>query len=768
MEDLWIVGKSPKRADAMDKVTGKALYGTDLKLAGMLYGKVLRSPLPHARILHIDTHRAERLPGVKAVVTGKDLEATYGACVKDQPYYCVDKVRFIGDPVAGVAAVDEDTATEALDLIRVDYEELPAVFDPIEAMSPDAPLIHEKLGEYWHGAAFFPVPRTNICNHFKLRRGDIEEGFRQSDYIHEDTFRTQMVQHCHLEPHAAVVQVDPSGRILIWSNTQHPYSCVRELSRSLGMPMHKIRVIVICLGGGFGGKTLLKVEPVCLVLAMKVKNNRPVKITFTREEEFYAAVVRHPTVVTVKTGVKKDATLTARKIKLVYDTGAYAEGGPVVTRNPGFSSNGPYHIPNMWVDSYCVYTNKTIGGAFRGLGIPQMMWAVDSQMDILAEMIGMDPVEFRLKNALEVGSVTATGQVLTTSVGIKECIRKASEAIGWKDRKKVRGRGMGIGVMHKMTMTPASSSAFLKLNEDGTAEVQSSTVDMGQGSNTVLAQIAAEELGLKMEDVRVVTPDTDLTPYDHGTSSSRSTFHMGNAVKAAAADAKKQLLEIAADLLEANPLDLEVHQGIVSVKGSPERSITVREIPKGGSYLGKGKPIIGRGTFSVRDATPLDRETGQGAMPAIFWMYAAQAAEVEVNEETGEVKVLKIASAHDVGKTINPVACEQQIEGALGIGIGATLMEEIKFDKGKTLNASFLDYKIPTSLNMPEMIPIMVETIHDRGPYGAKGLGEPALAPTAPAIANAIYDAVGVRIKELPITPDKVLRALKEKRNETV
>jgi CO/xanthine dehydrogenase Mo-binding subunit len=770
LEELFVVGKSPVRVDAVEKVTGKIIYGTDIKFAGMLYGKVLRSPLPHARILHVDTTRALRLPGVRAVATGKDLEATYGLCVKDQPYYCFDKVRYVGDPVAGIAAVDEETAAEALDLIRVEYEELPAVFDPIEAMSPDAPLIHENIGEYWHGAAFFPVPGTNICNHFKLRKGDVETGFRDADCVSEDTFRTQMVQHCHMEPHASVVQVDASGRILIWSNTQHPYSCVRELSRSLDIPMHKIRVVVTGLGGGFGGKAALKLEPLCIVLAMKAKNNRPVKITQSREEEFYGAtVVRHPSVVTVKTGVKKDGTLTARRIQLVYDTGAYAESGPTVTRNPGFSSNGPYFIPNMWVDSYCVYTNKTIGGAFRGLGIPQMMWAVDSQMDILAERIRMDPVEFRLKNALEVGSVTTTGQVLTTSVGIKDCIRKASEAIGWKHRKKVRGRGMGIGVMHKMTMTPASSSAFLKLNEDGTAEVQASTVDMGQGSNTVLAQIAAEELGLKMEDVRVVSPDTDVTPYDHGTSSSRSTFYMGNAVKAAAADARKQLLEIAADFLEANSEDLEVRQGIVSVKGSPERKISVRDIPKGGSYLGKGRPVLGKGTFGVPDATPLDRETGQGVMPAIFWMYAAQAAEVEVDEETGRVKVLRIASAHDVGKAINPEAVEQQIEGALGTGIGATMMEEIRFDdRGRTMNPNFVDYKLPTSMDMPEMIPIMVETIHNRGPYGAKGMGEPALAPTAPAIANAIYDAVGVRIKELPITPERVLKALKEKRDEKV
>jgi len=761
-EERKFIGASVLRVDAIEKVAGKALYATDLKLGGMLYGKVLRSPLPHAKILNVDTNRAERLPGVKVVVTGRDLMVRYGTCIQDQPYYCFDKARYIGDPIAGVAATDEDIAEEALELIKVDYEELPPVFDPLQAMELDAPLIHENLGNYWCGPHYFPVPGTNICNHFKLRRGNIEEGFRQSDFISEDTFNTPMVQHCHLEPHASIAQVSPSGQITIWTNTQHPYSCRRELARSLGIPMNRIRVIITCVGGGFGGKVYLKVEPLCMVLAIKEKNHRPVKIVLTREEEFYAtSIVRHPSVVRIKTGVKKDGTLMARQVNLVMDTGAYADAGPPITRNAGFSCNGPYQLPHLWVDSYCVYTNKTIAGAFRGFGIPQIMWAIDSQMDILAEGIGMDPVEFRLKNALEEGSISATGQILH-SVGIKECIQKAAEAIAW-GKKTGRNRGKGIGVMHKMTMTPSSSSAFVKLNEDGTVEVLSSTVDMGQGSDTVLAQIAAEELGVDLKSVKVVSSDTDVTPFDHGTSSSRSTFHMGNAVKHAAADAKKQLLEAAAEELEANAEDLETRDGFIFVKGSLEKNVPIPKVAMGGSYLGKGKPIIGRGTFNVPDATALDRETGQGENPAVFWMYAAQAAEVEVDEETGKVKVLKIVSAHDVGKAINPSACEQQIEGALATGVGTTLMEEVKIELGKTLNPNFVDYKVPTSLDMPEMVPILVEATHARGPYGAKGLGEPALAPTAPAIANAIYDAVGVRIKELPITPDKVLKALKDK-----
>jgi CO/xanthine dehydrogenase Mo-binding subunit len=767
LEQLYFVGKNVPRVDAKEKVNGTARYTPDLTFPGMLFGKVLRSPLAHGRIVHVDTSRAERLPGVKAVATGKDCIATYGVCIRDQPFYCFDKVRYIGDPVAGVAAVDEDLAEEALELIRVEYEELPAVFDPLEAMTPGAPLVHENVGEYYHTPAYIATPGTNICTHFKLRKGDVEKGFLESDFVSEDTFKTQMIQHCTMEPHAAIVQLDSSGRVMVWSNTQYPLSSARDLSRCIGVPINRIRISVPTVGGGFGAKISLKVEPLCYVLASKLKNSRPVKITQTRREEFYGAtVVRHPSIITLKTGLKKDGSLMARKIRLVYDTGAYAECGPAVVRGPGVGAAGPYHIPNMHVDSYCVYTNKPVAGAFRGLGTPQLMWAVDSQMDILANGVGMDPVELRLKNALEVGSVTATGQVLTTSVGIKDCIRKAAEAIGWKDRKKVRGRGMGIGSMHKMTVTPTVASSFVKLNEDGTADVLVLTVDLGQGSKTVFAQIVAEELGIRAEDVRVVDPDTDVGPPDYGTSSSRSTFHMGNAVKAAAADAKKQLLEAAGEVLEANPLDLEAHEGIIRVKGSPERSITVKDVPKGATYLyGKGRPILGRGTFTVPDATPLDPETGQGSNPAVFWMYAAQAAEVEVDEETGKVKILKIASAHDVGKAINPQACEQQIEGALGTGVGAAMMEEMRFDgKGNLINPNFVDYKLATSMDMPEMLPIMVETIHDRGPYGAKGLGEPALSPTAPAIANAIYDAVGVRIKELPITPDKVLKAMKARK----
>jgi carbon-monoxide dehydrogenase large subunit len=767
METLKIVGRSIPRIDGVDKVTGLCVFGADLKLPGMLYGKVLRSPLPHAKVIHVDTSRAERLSGVKTVVTGKDLPITYGGAVRDQPYYCFEKVRYIGDPVAGVAAVDEETAEEALDLIRVEYEELPAVFDPIRAMAPDAIRIHERLGEYWHLPFVTLIPGSNVCNHFKLRKGDIEEGFREADLIEEDTYTTAMVQHCHLEPHASISQVDSTGAITLWTNTQHPYSCLRDLSKSLGMPMNKIRVIVTPLGGGFGGKAWLKVEPLTVVLAMKVKNYRPVKITLTREEEFYAtSVVRHPSIITIKSGIKKDGTLTAQKVRIILDTGAYADLGPMVTMWAGLVFPGPYKVPYIWTDVFCVYTNNPIAGAFRGFGNSQTIWAIESHMDALAEKLGMDPSEFRLKNAVEEGSISATGQVLN-GVGIKECIQKVTAATKWKEKEKKEGRGKGIALMHQPTATPSASSSFIKIKEDGTVEVLVSTVEMGQGSNTVLTQIVAEELGIRMEDVRIVRPDTDITPYDHGTSASRSTFSMGNALRAAAVDAKKQLFEIAADLLEANPLDLVASEGSIYVKGSPEQKIPIGQIPMGSSYLGKGKPIIGKGTFTVPDAARLDPETGQSENPSVFWMYAAHVAEVEVDRETGKVKVLRMTAAHDLGRAINPLACEQQIEGALGMGVGMALMEELKLENGRPLNPNFVDYKLPTSMDMPEMEPIIVETYHERGPYGAKGLGEPALSATAPAIANAIYDAVGVRIKNLPITPDKVLKALREKETKS-
>lgn len=759
-----VVGTRVPRIEARGKVTGKFLYGTDVKIHGMLYGKVLRSSFAHARILHVDTSAAEKLLGVKAVVTGSDLTERYGVALQDQPCYCSDKVRYIGDPVAGVAAVDIDTANEALGLIRVEYEELTPVFDPEKAMEPGAPLVHERLGEYVHHPSYFPVTGTNICNHFALRKGDIEEGFRQSDLVLEETYTTQRVQHCALEPHVSMAQFS-QGQATIWSSTQNPHTIRREMARILGLPINRVRVIATGIGGAFGSKTSPKVEPLALALAMKVKNHQPVKITLTREEEFYAtSVVRHPSIITIKAGVRRDGTLLALQSRVIFDTGAYADVGPVVARSAGMAMTGPYRVPNVSGDAYCVYTNNPISGAFRGFGVPQVMWAMDSHMDALALGIGMDPLELRLKNALEEGDVSATGQVLH-SVGIKECIRQASAGIEWS-RKSGRYRGKGMGTLYKMTQTPSSSSAIVKVSEDGSVDVLSSTVDMGQGSSTILAQIVAEELGADMASIRVIAPDTDVTPFDHGTASSRSTFHMGNAVRVAAAEARKQLLETASEIIEARPEDLEIRNGLIFVRGTAGPALPIAQVPMGLSYE-KGKPIIGHGTYTVPEATPLDRETGQGGdYSVIFWLYGAQAVEVEVDIATGIVTVLKVVAAHDLGRVINPLNVEQQIEGGILTGIGFALTEELVLRAGKPINANFIDYRVPTSMDFPEMKSIFVEAPHRDGPYGAKGVGEPAIAPTAPAIGNAVFDAIGIRIRDLPITPEKILRALKEKGQE--
>lgn len=758
--ELSVIGKRIMRVDGSEKVTGQALYVDDLKMTRMLYGKVLRSGLPHAKILNIDTSRAKKLPGVKAVVTGKDLPFTYGSAVKDQPFFAIERVRHRGEAVVGVAAICDDIAEEALSLIKIDYEDLPALFDPMESMKQSAPLIHEDLEHYWHAEIFRVVPRTNICTHFKLRKGDIERGFREADYIFEDTFTNQMVNHSCLETHGAIAQVDFSGKITIWASAQSPFTSRWELASALRIPMTKIRFINPWVGGGFGSKHALKLEPLAVGLALHAKN-RPVKVVLTREEEFTSSVVKHPCRILMKTGVMKNGRLIAREVKLFWDTGAYSDCAPYTCRNAGYSAAGPYVIPNISIDSYCIYTNKPIAGAYRGFGHSQIAWAHESQMDIIARALEIDPLEIRLINAVEEGAISATGEVLH-SAGLKEALRKAAELLEW-EKPPGKNRGRGIACMHKNTATPSSSSAIVKINEDGTVTVMISAVDMGQGIHTVAAQVVSEELGIPVERIQVMNADTDMTPYERSTTASRATFHTGNSVRAAAIDARNQILEMASQLMEVNPNDLILKDGKILVAGNPSSgSIRIEETIKGGILVAKGgKPVVGHGVFSTSSfTTSLDPETGQGARPTAFWMYGAQAAAVEVDTETGQVEVLKMTAAHDVGKAINPLLCEQQIEGSLVMGIGGTLYEEQIVHEGKTLNPNFTDYKIPTSLDVPSMVTFMVEAPHELGPYGAKGVGEPGLAPTAAAISNAIYDAIGVRIKDLPITPEKILKAL--------
>lgn len=759
MERHMVLGKRLPRVDGLEKVTGQAQYADDLVLPNMLRGQVLRSPYPHARILNIDTGRAEKLPGVVAVASAKDLPLVrYGASIQDETAFAVDRVRYVGEAVAAVAAVDLETAKEALRLIQVEYEEQPAVFDAHEALKPGVPLVHEEVHTYKHLPGFIPVEGTNICYHYKLRRGDVEVGFAESDLVLEDTYQVPMAHHGYIEPPVAVCWFDQQGRATVWSPSAKPYGLRKDLAAVFQLPMSKMRVMTCRVGGSFGGKNDARLEHIGLALGRKA--GRPVKMSMTRSECFISAVVRHPVTIRVKTGAKKDGTLHAREMEITWNTGAYSAAGGMLCKNSGHSAPGPYKIPHVKVDSLLVYTNNPISGAMRGFGCPQLSWAVESQMDEIAERLGIDPIGLRLRNAVEEGSLSYDGQVLH-SVGLKETIREVAAQTEGRRGRLAPGWGTGFACSQKSVISGTSSAAFVKINEDGTCVVMSSTVEVGQGSDTVKAQIAAEELGLRVEDIVVVAPDTDTTPYDFGTVASRGTFHMGNAVRLAAADARQKLFQLAADRLEANTADLEAVGGMVRVKGSPERGVPIAVLAA--ESVRRQGPILGQGSY-IHSLEVLDPETGKPVEPSAFYIYGAQAAEVRVDLETGGIDVNRVVASYDVGRVINPATCEGQIEGQVIMGLGATLYEEMLLDGGRVLNPNFRDYKMPTMPDTPEIRSSLVEEVHVEGPFGAKGVGEAVTVTTPATISNAVYQAVGVRMKILPITPEKLFWAMKDKR----
>ena len=561
--ELADIGKTFRRLDYETKVTGRAQYLADMNVPGMCHGKILRSPYAHARILKIDTAKALKVPGVVAVLTRDDIlhdegiEPYYGPVFKDQTIVAVEKVRHVGDPVAAVAALSVDAAEEALRLIEVDYEELPAVLDVHQALKSGATLVHDSVKLPSSGfadlAEIKPVEGTNVCTHFKLNRGDIQKGFAEADHVFEDTFTLPATQHCFLETHACIASVEPGGRITVWATTQNPFVVRTQLANIFKVPVAKVRVIVPYLGGGYGGKVYPKVEPITVALAQKA--GRPVRVVLSREEVFYT-ITKHAAVIRMKTGVKKDGTLVARECEIHLDTGAYAEIGPRVAKKSGYTACGPYRIPNLKIDSYSVYTNKPPAGAFRGFGVSQSAWAVESQMDIIAAALKMDPLELRKKNGYNEGDTFVTEETLR-AIGLKECLDEVAKSIGWDSNKfkssSVQGsksgnirRGKGLACMIKATITPSISCAVVKLNEDASLSIYSGTVEMGQGSETVLAQIAGKELGIPLQKIQVLGVDTDVVPYDLTTSSSRSTFHMGKAVQLAAQDIMRQLKQIVA------------------------------------------------------------------------------------------------------------------------------------------------------------------------------------------------------------------------------
>ncbi len=750
------IGKSIPGVDSAQKARGEASYISDVRLSGMLHGKILRSPFPHAKILNIDVSAAKKLPGVKAVITAADTPCIHfcinPAWANKMPLQ-EDKVRFIGDEVAAVAALSEEAAQDALELIRVDYEELPALFDIDEALAPGASLIHKEEG--------------NISFSFAREFGDVDKAFGEAHLVVEDEFETQPAAHFCMEPRGCVASWDGS-KLTVWSTTQTPHPMRYELAQTLEVPVNRIKIIDKFVGGGFGSRMGIdSIDIVSSILAMKT--GRPVRIVNTREEELETSRCRYPMKIKLKTGCRKDGRLIAREGFVQTDNGAYNGHGIAITGNACAKMVQLYSIPNVRYEGRVVYTNKLWGGAFRGYGGPQAHFAMESQMDMIAEGLGMDPLELRLINANKTGQTSAAGNVFV-SCGLGECIEKAAAEVGYQKRDELpANRGVGFssmihgggGVKYFYGQNTNYSDALIKLNNGGKADLLIGSTDHGQGAYTILAQIAAEELGIEAKEINVVSGDTDATPPCLGLWGSRQTFVAGNAVRNAAADAKSALLEAVADRLEASPEELEIKDGSVSVKEHPENRITFEDAVRY-SYEIKGRPLAGRGYYDDPNSQPPDPNTGYGNTCPTY-TFACHAVEVEVNPETGEVRVLKLAAAHDVGRAINPLMVEGQIEGGAAQGLGFGLMEELVWDYGRVITGSAIDYKIPSSQDVPDIVPIIVESIDPYGPFGAKGVGEPGLVPTAPAIANAVYNAVGVRIKSRPITPEKVLAALKSK-----
>jgi CO/xanthine dehydrogenase Mo-binding subunit len=762
------VGQILPMLDAEERVTGRINYALNIELPGMLVGKILRSPVPHARIIKVDGTRAERLAGVKAVLTRADFSAEsgyagkYGRVFRDQSVVAFDKVRFVGDPVAALAGISDEIVEEALSLISVEYEELPAVFDEEVALKSGAPLVHDPRPEQqpMFSRLIQDLPGgSNVCSHFKLRRGDVESGFRQSDFVFEDTFRSPAAQHVPLEPHVTIAQFF-QGKLTLWTSTQMPHAVRAQMAELFKLPQARVRVVVETLGGGFGSKGSLRLEPIAAFLALK--SDRPVKIVLRREEEF-VTVCKHPATIHIKTGVMKDGTLTARQVTANFNTGAYSDIGPVVARNGGSAMTGPYKIPNVWIDSRAVWSNVVPAGALRGFGVPQAVWAYESQMDMIAERLDLDPVEFRRKNLLRNGDIFATGEKLA-DMHYDELLERAAASVDWLSRHArwlnqdgvkeqiSQRRGKGLALVIKATITPSTSAAALKLNEDGSLNVLTSSVELGQGAKTVLAQLAAEAMGVRPSRVSVSDPDTDLTPYDQQTSSSRTTYSMGSAIGVAAADLKRQLSEFAADLLEVSVTDLVFDDGRIAVQGSPSRSLGYGEIV----LRSNQGNLIGRGAFSTRGG--LDLETGQG-IGSVHWHQGAIGCEVEVDVDTGRIKVIRLAPVVFAGRVINPRLCELQLDGCAIFGLGQALFEEMTYgDHGQLINPNLGDYNIPSFEDIPlKLIPFALE--HD-GSEDLHGVGETLLPPVMAAIGNAVYNAVGVRIHDLPLTAEKVLREL--------
>src|SRR5579883_1453863 len=747
------IGRSVPRLEAREKVTGRAEYTHLMRLPGMLHGKILRSTVAHGRIRSIDTSAAKQIPGVYRVITAADVlkvipNPYYGPAFHDQPILAIDKVRFVGEPVAVVLAADPHVAEAGCQTIVAEYDELPAVYDEVEAMTATS-YVHDELkpaGSFADLKHLKGQRNTNLALNAKLRRGDVDQAFATAAHVFEHEFRTQKCLHVPFEPFASIADAKDSS-ITIYTGAQGPSFVRSEIARLLGWPENRVRIKVPYLGGGYGGKLYIKLE--ALVTACSLIARRPVKIALTMEEQFYQ-ITKHPSTVRLKTGVDQNGRITARKCEVFWNGGAYADIGPRVTHKSGFTAAGPYDIDNVWIDSYAMYTNMTPAGALRGFGMPQLTFAHESHTDMMARALGIDPVEFRRKNLLQNGRPQATGTILKDAP-LEAILDHVADRLRWKE-KLDRGsgtikRGRGIAFALKACVSPTTSVAIINVGADGSPTLYISTVDMGQGSDTGMAQIVGEVLNVPAESVRVVARDTDITPYDMGTLGSRSLFHMGHAVRLAAEDARSKI----------EALRREV--------GEPEGSNT----PISGLFVKKygmkAGNIVGSGSYKP-DYVPPDHETGLSPEITPFWMVGCAGADLEVDTETGRVRILKLVNAVDCGTVVNPRIVETQISGAALMQLGFTMFEKMNLDAGQVTNASLADYKIPGIADVPPMINEAIDAYQHNAPFGAKGVGESATLALSPAIANAIDDAVGVRLTALPLTPEAVLRALREKQGQ--
>lgn len=754
MSQYSIIGKSLPRVDALDKATGAARYTGDVKLPGMLYGKILRSPHAHARIMHLDTSKAMASPGVIAVIGPADVpkKAFNSAAISiftPPPYEVVkdqrvldERVRYVGDTVAAVAASSLEAAEEALDLLQVEYQLLPAVLDPEQAILPGAVRVHDKT-------------ENNIVSSVSMATGDLDLGFAEADLVIEETYTTSRQKQCQLEMNVSLASFGEDGRLTLWTTCAMPHLAKLMVADIFDLEPDQVRVLTLNIGGGFGNRLGLVAEPFAVALAKKT--GRPVMVEIPRREDFYGTESRHPCVIKMKAGGKKDGTLTVLQATAIVNTGAYATHGHDVMGILGGTMRRLYSCRNFRYDGYTVYTNTPVAGAYRGYGGPQSLFALESHMDALARGLGVDPVEFRTKNAVLPGTKDLASRRPITSHSLDECLRRGAEAIGWDNSKGKpqqsghlrRGVGMGCFIWVSGTggsrRTPDTSEAVLKLDDTGRIRLYMGICDPGTGAKTSLAQIAAEELGQTLEELDLITGDTDATPFDIGSHASRTLYVGGSAVLAAARVLREKILERAGEVLEASTADLALSPGRVFVQGSPDRWVALAQVAE--SARKADIPLEGRYKHDPSNAPP----------------FGAQFVEVEVDLETGNVKVLRVVAAHDVGKAINPMIVEGQVEGALHHGLGYALTEGVLMDlkTGKTLNPAFADYRMATAVDMPPVYPILIEAPDETGPYGAKGVGENGMLATAAAVANAIYDATGVRLRDLPMTGQKVLEAMK-------